>query len=101
MADPADPDVPGLKFLSANMLHKWRQPDALARLEALLREHRGDETAEYATNILLDALLRAGRVAEVTALVDELLGDSAFMAGKDALRQTLEKIRALTAAPPP
>jgi pentatricopeptide repeat protein len=98
MADPSDPDVPGMKFLAANALHRYRQPDALERLEALLRDNRADETAAYAANILLDALLNAGRIDDVKRLVDELLADTAFMAGKDQLRATLEKIRALTNA---
>jgi hypothetical protein len=97
LADPADPDVAGVKFLAANVLNKWRQPDALARLEEVLREHRGHETSEYAANILLDALLRADRVAEVGALVDELLGDAAFLAGRPQLRETLERLRATIA----
>ena len=97
IADPSDPDVAGVKFLAGNALHKWRQPDALARLEEVLREHRDHETAEYAANILLDALLRAGRVDEVSALVEELLADGAFLASRRELRQTLERLRAVIA----
>jgi pentatricopeptide repeat protein len=97
IADPADPDVAGLKFLAGNALAKWRQPDALARLEEVLREHRDHETAEYAANVLLDALLRAGRVDEVSALVEELIADDAFLASRPALRQTLERLRAVIA----
>ena len=94
---PDDPDAGGMKFLAANLLRRWHQPDALVRLEAVLRENRRDPTAEFAANILLDALLKAGRVAEVEALVDNLLADAAFMAGKDELRQTLERLRTLIA----
>jgi pentatricopeptide repeat protein len=100
-ADAADPELPALSFLAANMLARWNHPDALVRLEAILREYRGDETAEYAANILLDALVRAGRIGEVRALVDELLADEAFLAGKDALRATLERLRAVIAADAP
>jgi hypothetical protein len=101
MAPSDDPDMPGMKFLAANALRKWRQPDALVRLEDVLRGHRDHETAEYAANILLDALLTAGRAAEVEALVDELLADAAFLAGKDELRATLERIRAIIAQQSP
>lgn len=98
---PDDPDAAGCKFLAANVLRRHRQPDALARLEALLRENRMDQTAEYAANLLLDALVQQGRMAEVRALVDELLADAAFIAGKDDLRHTLERLRTLLAQADP
>ncbi len=101
LADPADPELPGMKFLAASVSSRWRQPDTIARLEALLREHRQDESAEYAANLLLDALLRAERLAELRAWVLDLLGDQAFLLGKDALRQTLERLRDLTGADRP
>jgi hypothetical protein len=94
---PDDPDAGGTRFLAANLLRRYRQPDALDRLETILREYRSEEFAEYAANILLEALLKQDRVAEVGALVDELLADTAFMAGKAELRQTLERIRTLIA----
>lgn len=95
MADPLDPDLAGMKFLAASALYRWRQPDAIARLERVLREHRDDPTAEFAANQLLDLLMRAGRIAELRTWVDVLLGDEAFLAGKDALRETLERLRAM------
>ena len=98
-SEPTDPDHVGAKFLAGNLLRRWRQPDALARLEEVLRAHRDHETAEYAANILLDQLLRQGRVAEVQALVAELLADTAFLAGKDELRATLLRIQQAAAAP--
>lgn len=94
---PDDADAGGMKFIAANLLQRYRQPDALERLEAILREYRNEEFAEYAANILIKALLDQNRVAEVGALVNELLTDTAFMAGKDQLRQTLERIRTLIA----
>ena len=97
LAEPDDPDVAGVKFLAANVLNRWRQPDALARLEEVLREHRDHETAEYAANVLIDALVRAGRIDEVSALVEELLADAAFLAARPELRATLERLRAVIA----
>jgi len=95
--DPTDPDLPGLRFTAASAMYTWRQPDAIARLEALLREHRDDPTAEYAANQLIDLLLRTGQIAEARAWAVELLADAAFMVGKDALRATLERVREVTA----
>lgn len=98
-AAPDDPDAIGAKFIAGNLLRRWRQPDGLVRLEEVLRAHRDHETAEYAANILLEQLLRQGRVAEVQALVAELLADAAFLAGKDELRATLLRIQQAAAAP--
>lgn len=97
VADPSDPDLPGMKFLAGAALTKWRQPDALDRLADVLRNYRDAEVAEYAANILIDALLRADRGPEVRALVDELLADTAFLATKPELRETLDKLHALLA----
>jgi hypothetical protein len=94
IAPPSDPDVVDMKFLAANALNRWHQDDAVARLEELLREHRDDPVAEYAANMLLDALVRANRIEELKGWVTELLADSTFLAGKDELRTTLEAVRA-------
>jgi hypothetical protein len=96
--DPSDPDFVGLKFLAANALNRWRQPESTERLEELLREHRNDPSAEYAANMLLEALARTNRIAELKRWVDELLADGVFLSGKDALRQTLETLRAQIAS---
>ncbi len=95
MADPLDPDLAGMKFTAASALYRWRQPDAIERLERLLREHRDDPTAENAANQLLDLLMRSERIAELRMWVAELLADEAFLAGKEALRETLERLRAM------
>jgi hypothetical protein len=99
MTDSLDPDLAGMKFLAASITTRWRQPDAVARLEALLREHPDDPTSEYAANLLLDLLVRADRIAEAKAWVDKLMADEAFLVGKDELRATLERLRGLFAAP--
>ncbi|MGE5183282.1 MAG: hypothetical protein ACM31C_14530 [Acidobacteriota bacterium] len=43
---------------------------------------------------MLDALNRGGSYEEMCAWVAPLLADTAFLAGKDALRATLEQLRA-------
>jgi len=99
LAPASDPDVTDMKFLAANALFRWHQDDANERLEELLRDHRDDPSAEYAANMLLDALMRANKLDELKLWVDDLLGDVAFLAGKDQLKQTLERLRAQLAAP--
>lgn len=96
IADPTDPQVGNARFLGASAMYRWRQPDAIERLEAILRDHRDLEVAEYAANQLLDTLMRLGRMDELRAWALELLADATFLAGKDELRQTLERIRAAT-----
>jgi hypothetical protein len=98
MLDPTDDDVAGLQFLSAASLWRYRRDEALPRLEALLREHRDDATAEYAANQLIDALMRAGKLAELRAWAAELAADETFLANKPELRATLERVVALLAS---
>jgi hypothetical protein len=92
VAEPSDPDRPKMQFLAAATLNHWRQPDAIPRLEDILRGDRGDETVEYAANLLLDSLNRTGRYDDMAVWVDELLADRAFMADKDELRDTLQRL---------
>lgn len=94
IAPPSDPDVYDMKFLAANALASWNQNDAIARLEELLRDHRSEPSAEYVANMLLNALVRENRIAELRIWVTELLADTAFLQGKDALRATLETLQA-------
>jgi hypothetical protein len=100
MAPADDPDLAGMKFLAAHATTKWRQPDAIARLEALLREHRDDPSAEYAANLLLDLLARAERIDDLRAWTEELIADAGFLADKPALRATLERLREMLASSP-
>ena len=93
-----DLEAPKLRFLAAAAASREHQPDAIPRLEAILRGDRSDETVEYAANILLDNLNRAGRYDEMSGWVDELLADRDFMAGKDELQQTLARLQVRLAA---
>lgn len=83
-----------LRPTCANALASWNQNDAIARLEQLLREHRDEPSAEYVANMLLNALVRENRIAELKVWVTDLLADTAFLQGKDALRATLETLKA-------
>lgn len=97
LAEPGDPDLPSMKFLAGNALYRYRQPDAIARLEAVLREFPRDDVAEYAANTLLDLLMRSGRTDELRVWVERLLADASFLAGRDDLRDTLERVHAAIA----
>ena len=92
LADPKDPELPGMKFLAGAALARWRDPDAFGRLAAQLRDYPTDETAEYATNILLDLLNRGGNYDEMRTWVDTLRANPALLAGRDDLRALLDKL---------
>jgi pentatricopeptide repeat protein len=49
---------------------------------------------EYATNCMLDLMVRSGRIDEARAWATELLADADFLAGKDDLRDTLDHVLA-------
>lgn len=95
-----DDQVAGLKFLAGAALWRWREPGAVARLEEVLRDHRDDETAEYAANQLLDMLMREERIPELREWVAELSADETFLANKPDLRETLEGLTKLLATLP-
>lgn len=92
--DAPEPDLPKLRFLEAARLNRAHDPEAVPRLEEILHGDRSDETVEYAANMLLDDLNRAGRYDEMAVWVDDLLADGTFMAGKNDLRGTLERLNA-------
>lgn len=92
--DPNDDEVPGLKFMKANILRRYNRFDeALPIFLEILKQHPGHEVAEYAANLSLDILNRLGRFPQMLVLVDELLADAGFLANKDDLRDTLIKIK--------
>jgi len=88
-----DPDVAGVKFLAAHTMGKWRQPDAIARFEAVIREHPTAEVAEYAANLLLFTLDQQQRYADLRIWVDRLFADKVFLAGKSDLEETLRRMK--------
>jgi len=92
VADPKDPELPGLKFLAGAALARWRDPEAFDRLAAQLRDYPSDETAEYAANILLDLLNRGGNYEEMRTWVDTLRANPALLAGRPDLRAILDKL---------
>ena len=98
--DAADDEVAPIKFLAAASLWRWRDSGAVARLEAVLRDHRDDDTAEYAANQLLDMLMREKRIAELRTWVAELSADETFLANKPELRETLAGLTKLLATLP-
>lgn len=96
--DSTDADVAPMKHTAASALWRYRQDDALPRLEEILRDHRDDETAEYAANRLLHLLLHRNRLDELRFWMTELSSDETFLADKPDLQATLAQLRELVAA---
>lgn len=93
MLDPSDDELAPMKFLSASSLYQYRQDDAIARLEEILRDYRYGPTAEYAANQLLDALMRQNNTDKLRTWVADLSADETFLADKPQLRATLQQIQ--------
>jgi hypothetical protein len=100
MLEPTDHDTAPMKFFAGSALWRYGQDASLARFEEVLRAHRNTEVAEYAANMLLDALMRAGRTDELRDWVRELVADHAFLADKPDLQATLTRLSTLLAASP-
>jgi hypothetical protein len=99
-ADPSDQDAAIYALAGANMMSEYRHnADAIARCEAILRNFRDTDIAVYAANELLDLLAKANRTADLRFWVTELLADSHFLDGKDALRETLVQLRTRLESP--
>jgi tetratricopeptide (TPR) repeat protein len=89
----SDPELPGLQFLAASEYRKFGlDDDAIPRFEALVSTFPEHEVAEYAANLMLDALNRAGKYDELKRWAAQLLGQDALLSGKPDLRRTLERI---------
>lgn len=92
--DPTDPEIAGIKFLEANIYRRSNRFDeAIPMFRDILEHHSGEEVAESAANLALDALNRLGRFTEMLVLVDELLAMPGFLVGKEDLHDTLIKIK--------
>lgn len=94
VTNPNDAELPGVKFMKANILYRHnRFDDALPLLREIIKQHPSFEVAEYAVNLAIDALDRRRRFPEMLALVDDVLADAGFLNGKERLRELLLKLK--------
>ncbi len=93
VAPPDDPDVLGMQFLAARMQASYRQPDAIARLEAILMTFLEHEIGLYVTNILLHELFGRELTDKLRFWTDRLLGNPAWLADKPELAELLVTLR--------
>ncbi len=82
------------KFLTATLARRYGQhARAIPVLTDLVERYRDQPTAELATNLLLDSMIRLQQYDQVLALVDTLAADKAFLAGKPALVKNIALLR--------
>ncbi len=83
-----------LRFVEANVYRRHDHLDeAVPRLEWLVEHHRDTDQGAIAADLLLHSLDRLGRHDDMLGWVERLLGDDAFLDGKDALRARLHGLR--------
>lgn len=92
---PDRDEVAGMKFLRANI---WRRYNHFAKSTPiyldLIENHRAHEVAEYSANLLLDTYNREMKYPELVELAKKLRADKAFLAKRDDLAATVNKIYA-------
>ena len=90
MAPPDDDEVAQLLFLRARVFHRHGNlMEALTGFATLVTRHPQSEVAEYAANLLLDALNRAARYDELADWVQRMRANRGLLRGKPDLARTL------------
>lgn len=92
--DPADPEVPNVLFLKANIYRRYDQFDlAIPIFRSLVDRYPRHEVAGYSANLLLDSYNRLQQYDQLLALADRLAKDSAFLRDREDLAQTVGMIQ--------
>ncbi|HEY5925887.1 MAG TPA: hypothetical protein VIV11_29570 [Kofleriaceae bacterium] len=92
--DSTSDEAIGVKFLRANILRRWNHfAEATPIYLEILERHRTHEVAEYSANLLLDTYNRQQNYVALVELAERLAADTAFMAAKPDLADTVRKIR--------
>ena len=92
--DAADPEVPGVLFLKANIYRRYRQFDvAIPIFRSLIDRYPRHEVAEFSANLLLDSYNRLQQYDQLLALADELAKNTAFLRDRDDLTHTVGMIQ--------
>jgi len=94
VTDNKDDELTQIKFFKGRIYWKYHNYDkAIPLLEEVIKTRPDHEVAEFAVNILLDALARAGKTEDLLKWVDRVLAMEKFLEGKDDLRQNLELLK--------
>jgi hypothetical protein len=86
-------EVAGLMFVRALVFHRHaRHADVVPAMAAIVTGHADAEVAEYAANVLLDALNQQARYDELLAWVARMRADRRLLAGRPDLVHTLDAL---------
>lgn len=93
VTDPTDADIPAIGFLKARTLVRYRHyTAAIPVLADIADRHLDHERAPAAVDMLLDALIEAGREDQLIGRVDELRSQSEFLASEPAIAARITRI---------
>lgn len=86
-------EVAELMFVRAMVFHRHaRHADVVPAMAAIVTGHADAEVAEYAANLLLDALNLQAKYDEMLAWVVRMRGDRTLLAGRPDLAHTLDAL---------
>lgn len=86
-------EVAELMFVRAMVFHRHaRHADVVPAMAAIVTGHADAEVAEYAANLLLDALNQEAKYDEMLAWVVRMRADRTLLAGRAALAHTLDAL---------
>lgn len=95
LAEPGDPEAPGMEFLAASTYGRygWSE-EALDRYEAVIRDHPAHQVSGYAANLLLHTLDRTDQQDELCWWAAQLSASTPLLENKPELAATLASILA-------
>ncbi len=86
-------EVADLMFVRAMVFHRHaRHADVIPAMAAIVTGHADADVAEYAANVLLDALNLQARYDEMLAWVVRMRADRTLLAGRPDLARTLDAL---------
>lgn len=86
-------EIAGLQFTRGMVFRRHaRHAEVVPQMAAIVAEHPDDEVAEYAANVLLDALNQQARYDELLAWVGRMRADRRLLAHRPELVRTVDAL---------
>jgi TolA-binding protein len=94
ITDTKDDELVDMKFFKGRIFWKHKHYDeAIPFFEDVIKTRPDHPAAEFASNLLLDSLSRAGREDELLKWVDRMVAMPKLLEGRDDLRQRLGTLK--------